>query len=111
MNLNKDFLREIPFRSIFTDVEFAKIVPDENEESFINAHFYPKVFREIQKVEPNRLVFHVKYCFTLDSTLTPLQTKSGILYGQVLLGRKPVLYYLRLDLQELIRRVKQMTPQ
>lgn len=106
MQLNRDYLREIPFRLIFTDVEFSKMVPDENEESFINAHFYPKVFHEIQKVEPNKLIFHVKYCFTLDGTLTPFQTNSGIRYGQLLLGRSPVLYYIGIEIQELINCVK-----
>lgn len=106
MQINRDYLREMPFRLVFTDVEFGQIVPDDSEESFINAHFYPKVFHEIHKIEPNRLVFHVKYCFTLDSSLTPFQTTSGIRYGQVLLGRKPVLYYLLVEVQELINHIK-----
>ena len=96
--LNQIYLRELLFTKIFTDVEFNKQVPDENEESFINKHLYPKVFYEIKKLENGRLDFTNKYCFTLDKTLTQERTSSGIPYGTLNLGNKPVLYYIWVDI-------------
>jgi len=107
LNLNHAYLEEILFSNTFTDVEFNKIIPDENDESFINKHFYPKVFPEIKKHENNRLDFHVKFCVTLDIELTPLISANGVKYGSLLLGNKPVLYYIYVDTQQVIKRIKQ----
>ena len=104
--LHQFFLKELLFTLIFTDVEFNKQVPDDNEESFINKHFYPKVFHDLRKLENGKLDFTKKYCFTLDKSLTLEKTSSGIQYGTLSLGNKPVLYYIWVDIQELIQILK-----
>lgn len=106
LNLGSNFLHELPFDTIFTDVEFNKHIPDENEESFINKTFYPKVFKDIKKQETGKVDFHTKFCFTMDKTLTAARTVSGINYGSLNLGSKPVLFYLWIDVQEIINLVK-----
>lgn len=106
INLSPTFLQDLPFEDVFTDVEFNKHVPDKNEESFINKTFYPKLFKDIRKQENSRLDFHTKYCFTLDKSLTPEKTISGIHYGALNLGNKPVLYYIWSDVQAIINLIK-----
>jgi len=100
------FLCELPFEAIFTDVEFNKHIPDENEESFTNRTFYPKVFGDIKKQETGKIDFHTKFCFTMDKTLATSITISDIHYGSLNLGSKPVLFYLWVDVQEIIELLK-----
>ena len=107
LNLNPTLLEEIPFEKNFTDVEFNKLISVDKTESFINQHFYPKLFNNIRKLEGNQFAFYVKYCFTLDKTLTPLETKNGNKYGSLKLGSKPVLYYIFVDVQEVINTIKE----
>lgn len=108
-------LQELPFEFMFTDVEFNKQVPDENEESFINKHFYPKLFSELKKKKVTDEAkgkefwtwdYRPKFCFTLDGSLTPEVSASGIQYGTLNLGTKPVLYYVWVDIQIIINIVK-----
>ena len=107
LNLPHIYFKELYFENIFTDIEFNKLIPDDNDESFINKNFYPKIFPDLHKHENNRLDFHTKYCFTLDKSLTPEQTLSGINFGSLVLGKKPVLYYIWSDIQEIIKLVKE----
>lgn len=105
----------LSFDQIFTDKEFNKHIPDENDKSFINKHFYPKLFGDLKKnnvFDPVKnkdiLVFDykVKVCFTLDKSLTPMRCSSGVIYGTLNLGYKPVLYYLWVDIQSIINQLK-----
>lgn len=106
LNLIPIYLQDLPFENIFTDVEFNKHVPDENDESFINKTFYPKLFRDVRKHENGRVDYHTKFCFTLDKTLTPEKSISGIEYGSLNLWNKPVLYYIWSDVQAIINLIK-----
>lgn len=106
LNLAPNFIREIQFEKIFTDIEFNKRLPDENEESFINKFFYPNVFNDIVNLEIGKSNFQTKICFTLDKTLTPVKSISGLAYGTLNLGGKPVLYYIWADIQEVINVIK-----
>lgn len=106
LSLIPAYLHDLPFDNIFTDIEFNKHLPDENDESFINKTFYPKLFRDIRKQDNGRVDFHTKFCFTLDRSLTPDRTISGINYGSLNLGNKPVLYYIWSDVQEIINLLK-----
>ena len=69
----------LSFEKMFTDIEFNKQIPDENEESFINKHFYSKLFGDLKKKwvpdtvkQKDILVwdYKVNVCFTLDKILT-----------------------------------------
>jgi hypothetical protein len=106
LKLNWNDLQEIQFESVFTDVEFDKQIPDENELSFINKYFYPVIFSEIKKTGNSNVDFKVRFAFTLDSSLTNSVTNSGISFGVLLLGNQPVLYYIHVDIQEIIAVVK-----
>jgi len=108
-------LQELPFEYMFTDVEFNKKLPDENEESFINKHFYTKLFRELKKKkvldeakgkEFWTWEYRPKFCFTLDRSLTPEASSSSVQYGSLNLGSMPVLYYVLVDLQAIINLIK-----
>lgn len=105
----------LPFEFMFTDVEFNKQIPDENEESFINKHFYQKLFRELKKKKVSDEAkgrefwtwdYRPKLCFTLDKSLTHASSSSGIEYGELNLGNQPVLYYVWVDVQKVIDLIK-----
>ncbi len=107
LSLNSVFLEEILFQSIFTDVEFNKPIPDEKDLSFINKYFYPIVFNDIKKADNGRIEFKTKFAFTLDHSLTKQISASGIKYGELTLGKKPVLYYIFVDIQDILEILKE----
>lgn len=106
LNTDISYLEELEFNLTFTDVEFNKAIPDDNDLSFINKYFYPIVFSEIKKTSTHKIDFKTRYTFTLDSSLTRYTSKSGIKYGELILGKKPVLFYIHIDIQKLIDLIK-----
>lgn len=106
LHLNINFLEELDHNLLFTDLEFNKPVPDDSDLSFINKYLYPIIFSNIRKNEQSRIEFKTKYVFTLDRSLTKFSSKSGIRYGEIVLGKKPILYYLHVDSQSLIDFIK-----
>ncbi len=107
MSIDSIYLQEVDFNNLFTDVEFNKPIPDENDLSFVNKYLYPIIFSDIKKNENSKLEFKTRYAFTLDISLATHSTKTGIRYGSVFLGRKPIFYYIFIDISEIIQIVKQ----
>jgi hypothetical protein len=116
LGIAQDNFEELSFADIFTDKEFNNILPEENEESFINKHFYfklygdlkkKKVFDKFRNKEYWDLHFKHKYCFTIDSTLTPEISYSGVQYGTLNIGLSPILYYIFIDIQSIIEIIKE----
>jgi hypothetical protein len=106
LNLSPSYMLELRFEQLFTDVEFNTLIPEGNDESFINSIFYPKIFSDLKKHEKGKLEFHTKFGFTLDQSLTPEKTTSGVLFGTLSLGNKPVLYYIYVDIKDIISTLK-----
>lgn len=102
LSINPIYLEEIDFELMFTDVEFNDIVPDDVDLSFVNKYFYPIIFSDIKKNDIYKIDFKTKYAFTLDSSLVRYQSKSGVKYGEIVLGKKPVLYYIHTEIQPII---------
>jgi hypothetical protein len=108
LNLDQSKLQEVKFEHLFTDKEFNNRKPDENEESFVNKYLYPIIFSDINKGQFNTIDFKIRYAFTFDKSITDKDTitKSGIKYGQIFLGKKPIMYYIYIDVQEIINIIK-----
>jgi hypothetical protein len=50
--------------------------------------------------------FKPRYVVSFDQDLTDFQEERGIKYGELRLGNAPILYFIYIDLQELIRFIK-----
>jgi hypothetical protein len=70
------------------------------------SYFYEVLLSGIQKKEES--IEGIAYTLTLDKTLTREGhcEKSGLHYGNAFLGEEPFFYYLRLDMQKMLRRLK-----
>ena len=70
-------------------------------------YFYDVLFDGIGKQEDGTIE-HIVYTLTVDESLTPKYCEAtDVYYGQALLGGKPFFYYLRLDVQKLLRLLRQ----
>lgn len=104
-----------------TEIEFNK------DKNFVNEYIYKEIITEISKNEQGEVQFKPKYVFTFDKDLTPFEhnhlkypyeyifnkyslsfsmDKQKILYGTMVLGEEPILYYLWFDIQILLKFIK-----
>jgi hypothetical protein len=92
-----------------TEIEF------EREEDFVNNYIYPEIFDDIHKLPNQNKVHHLtRYIITFDADITnekagvkyPNSPNVFIQYGEIKLGVHPILYYIWIDLQEVIRFIK-----
>lgn len=99
----------IPFASVeyigfdreVTEKEFTKL-----DIEMAKSYFYKNIFTNIKKDSSKRKVLNrVKFCYTFDKDLSPFYLE-GIKYGVITLGEKRIFYYIYIDLQELIRFIK-----
>jgi hypothetical protein len=68
-------------------------------------YLYDVVMEGVKKVDG--VIDHTAYTITFDEDLTPDRCeKTGIYYGCMHLAGKPVLYYIRLNLADLIAEVR-----
>jgi hypothetical protein len=90
--LNPDKLR--------TEIEF------ENNENFVKTYIYKEIIDKISK-EGEEVKFKPKYVITFDRDLANYAVdENNIKYGVIRLGNASILYYILIDLQELIRFIK-----
>jgi hypothetical protein len=103
--------RELNPDKLKTEVEFSNL---EEQESFVKTYVYKELINEIAKNKNGEVVFHPKYLISFDSDLTEYEispkkypyTEENIRYGVIRMGNIPILYFIYIDLQELIRYIK-----
>lgn len=91
----------LDIEKLITEKEFEK-----NEE-LVKPYFYEILFERIFKNEKGRIRNRIKFSFTYDLDLTPIQ-KGDLRYGVISLGNKPIFYYCYVDLQQVIKFIKQL---
>ena len=91
--------RELDPDKLKTEIEFERI------ENYVKTYIYKEIIDEIEK-QGKVVVFKAKYVITFDKDLTNYQEEKNIKYGVIRLGNQPILYYIYIDLQELIRFIK-----
>ncbi|MCI5115732.1 MAG: hypothetical protein D3921_01700 [Candidatus Electrothrix sp. AW1] len=65
------------------------------------SYFYDVILNEIAKDKKN-VVFPVKFTITLDKKNCSKQCeKTGIFYDEILLNKKPVFYFIYMDIEEI----------
>lgn len=86
---------EIP--NVITEVEFQNTVTE-----LAKSYFYQVLFTKVEKNKQEEITDTIKFCITFDRDLAPY-TKGNHKYGIIKIANRPVLYYLYIDLQDLIR--------
>jgi hypothetical protein len=107
-----------------TEIEFANL---EENNSFVKSYVYKEIMNEISKNANGEVIFRPKYLISFDSDLTKYKRdinkypykkifsqnqyeEEDIRYGVLRLGNSPILYFIYIELQEIIRYIK-MLPQ
>ncbi|GEO07021.1 hypothetical protein AAE02nite_46850 [Adhaeribacter aerolatus] len=81
-----------------TEIEFGNL-----EESFVQDYVYKEIINTITKSQEGVVCFKPRYVITFDEDLT---TEEDGIYGALKLGNSPILYYIKINLQSLIRFIK-----
>lgn len=91
--------------------------------SFVKDYLYAEVMQQIEKRSDGRVEFKPRYVVTFDFSLTTAKSRaeypyndigedigrrSPIRYGTMKLGEAPVLYFIKLQLQPLIRFIRKL---
>ncbi|MCI5165737.1 MAG: hypothetical protein D3903_06485 [Candidatus Electrothrix sp. GM3_4] len=89
-------------------IEKYKAVQENSEISSLDfkkvkiCYFYDFILDEIAKDQEQKVVFPVKYSITLDEKNCPKKCeKTGIFYDEILLNKKPIFYFIYLDIKEI----------
>ncbi len=98
-SLRQEF-RELDPDKLRTEIEF------EHEDNFVKDYIYQEIIDGILKNKSGKVEFVPKIVITFDKSLCP-EPIEDIYYGAIRLGEKPILFYLYIDLQELIEFIKE----
>ncbi|WP_254174282.1 hypothetical protein [Planktothrix pseudagardhii] len=99
-----DSYEELDPDKIKTEIEFSK---KDTIESYVQSYIYKEVMKTISKNDDGTINFKPRYVVSFDQDLTDFQEERGIKYGELRLGDAAILYFIYIDLQKLIRFIKQ----
>lgn len=88
-----------------TEIEFVPKIGE--KESFVKIYIYKEIINEISK-KGKKVLFQPKYVITFDTDLANYGEENNIKYGVIRLGEAPILYYILIDLQQLIKFIKNL---
>ncbi len=98
-----DSYEELDPDKIKTEIEFKK---KDTLESYVKSYVYKEVMNTISKNDDGTINFKPRYVVSFDQDLTDFKEERGIKYGELRLGNAAILYFIYIDLQELIRFIK-----
>ena len=96
-----DSFSELDPDKLKTEIEF------ENTKNFVKTYIYKETIDEISK-QDKTIVFKPKYVITFDEDLANHGEENSVRYGVIRLGEAPILYYILIDLQKIIRFIKSL---
>jgi hypothetical protein len=97
LGINFDEVEYIETTDLITEKEFMNTSTE-----LANSYFYELIFTNPKKLDDGSIDERVKFCITFDRDLTPY-SKDDFNFGFIKIANRPVLYYIYIDLQELIR--------
>lgn len=97
LGINFDEVEYIQTSDLITEKEFMNTSTE-----LANSYFYELIFTNPKKLDDGSIDEKVKFCITFDRDLTPY-SKDDFSFGFIKIANRPVLYYIYIDLQELIR--------
>lgn len=98
-----DSYEELDPDKIKTEIEFSQ---KDTQENYVKSYVYKEVMNTISKNDDGTINFKPRYVVSFDQDLTDFKEERGIKYGELRLGNAPILYFIYIDLQELIRFIK-----
>jgi hypothetical protein len=96
-----DRFSELDSDKLKTEIEFVKT------QNFVKTYIYKEIIDEISK-QGKKVEFKPKYVITFDRDLANYGEENNIKYGVIRLGDAPILYYILIDLQQLIKFIKKL---
>jgi hypothetical protein len=96
-----ELYEELDPDKLITEVEFVTV------ENFVKTYIYREIINDIKKVG-NEIIFKPRFLICYDSDLTNYQEENNVKYGVIRLGEIPILYYIYIDLQAVIRFIKSL---
>ena len=101
---------EFDLDKLKTEIEF------QTELNFVKTYVYKELMNSIKKDSIGNVLYKPRYLISFDKDLTNYdvsekkypQTQRGIRYGVIRLGNIPILYYIYVDLQKIIRFIKKL---
>jgi hypothetical protein len=100
-----DSYEELEHDKIKTEIEFSQ---KDTQESYVKSYVYKELMNVISKKDDGTINFKPRYVVSFDQDLTDFKEERGIKYGELRLGDAPILYFIYIDLQELIRFIKNL---
>ena len=94
-----DSYEELDPDKIKTEIEFQDTI-----ESYVKSYVYKEVMNTISKNKDGTINFKPRYVVSFDQKLTNFGEEID--YGELKLGNATILYFIYIDLQELIRFIK-----
>jgi hypothetical protein len=98
-----DAYEELDPDKIKTEIEFNQ---KDTQESYVKSYVYKELMSVISKNDDGTINFKPRYVVSFDQYLTDFKNERGIKYGELRLGDAPILYFIYIDLQELIKFIK-----
>ncbi|MCT7950796.1 hypothetical protein NG798_13425 [Ancylothrix sp. C2] len=98
-----DYYEELDPDKIKTEIEFSQ---KDTQESYVKSYVYKEVMNVISKNDDGTINFKPRYVVSFDQDLTDFKEERGVKYGELRLGDAPILYFIYLDLQEVIQFIK-----
>lgn len=103
-----DNFEELDPDKLKTEIEF------QNELNFVKTYIYKEVMNDLKKDSKGTVVYKPKFVISFDEDLTDYKqsehkyprSKNNIKYGVMSLGEAPILYFIFIELQDLIRFIK-----
>lgn len=100
LGINLDEVDYVETPDLITEKEFMNTSTE-----LANSYFYELIFTNPKKLDDGSIDERLKFCITFDRDLTPY-SRDDFNFGFIKIANRPVLYYIFIDLQELIRASK-----
>ena len=106
-----DSYEELDPDKIKTEIEFSQNDANDAQESYVKSYVYKELMNVISKSDDGTINFKPRYVVSFDQDLTDFtdfKEEMRIKYGELRLGDVPILYFIYIDLQALIRFIKKI---
>ncbi|MBH1970282.1 hypothetical protein FK216_02900 [Moraxellaceae bacterium AER2_44_116] len=96
----------------YAEVDSKNYISDLDFMSIKFSLFYTHLLQDINRDENGSIVLPIKYCITIDPFLcTKTCATTKIKYDEICLGKTPVLYYIFIDITEIMECARQSEKQ
>ncbi len=92
----------------YSEIDNKIYISDLDFKNIKFSFFYKHIFKDIHREENGRIICPIKYCITIDPLLcTKICSTTKTRYDEICLGKTPVLYYIFIDITEIMKIARQ----